>query len=150
MIRIEITRAILIPWLSKFSEKFARDNSSNFNTMTQNFLGNLLRDIWELWKLERKRISGEPQFRCYAGFKLYQRYMFQYNPYLISERRRNCSTLWPAQQRNRDSQETCYQNKFNINTCKNWWSNFSENLWNVALKLIELTRFSITKSINLL
>ena len=27
-------------------------------------------------------------------------------PFLISEGRRNCSTLWPAQQRNRDSQET--------------------------------------------
>ena len=30
-------------------------------------------------------------------------------PYLISEARRNCSILLPAQQRNRDSQETCYQ-----------------------------------------
>ena len=29
--------------------------------------------------------------------------------YLISEGRRNCSTLWLAQQRNRDSQETCYK-----------------------------------------
>ena len=30
-------------------------------------------------------------------------------PYLISKGRRNCSTLWMAQQRNRDSRETCYQ-----------------------------------------
>ena len=29
--------------------------------------------------------------------------------YLISEGRRNCLTLWLAHQRNRDSQETCYQ-----------------------------------------
>ena len=30
-------------------------------------------------------------------------------PNLINEGRRNCSALWPVQQRNRDSQETCYQ-----------------------------------------
>ena len=29
-------------------------------------------------------------------------------PYLISELRRNCSSLRPVQQQNRDSQETCY------------------------------------------
>ena len=36
-----------------------------------------------------------------SGVKIY--------PYLISEGRRNCMTLWPAQQLNCDSQETCYQ-----------------------------------------
>ena len=46
-------------------------------------------------------------------------------PYLITEGRRNCSTLWQAQQRNRDSQETCW--------------NFLENLGIVALKLLDLT-----------
>ena len=36
--------------------------------------------------------------------------MFQFIPiYIISVWRRNCSTLWPTQQRNRDSLETCYQ-----------------------------------------
>ena len=29
-------------------------------------------------------------------------------PYLISERIQNCFSLWPAQQRNQDSQATCY------------------------------------------
>ena len=58
--------------------------------------------------------------------------------WLISEGRRNCSTMWPAQKRNRDSQETCYHI---YKSCKNWCSNFSENWRIVALELLELTRF---------
>ena len=55
---------------------------------------------------------------------------------LFSEVSRNCSTLWPAQQRNRDSQETCYQ--YISYTCVNGWSNFSENLLIVALNCSSL------------
>ena len=54
-------------------------------------------------------------------------------------RRRNCSSLWPAHNRNRDCQETSI---LNINTCENGWSNFSANLRVVALNLLELTQFS--------
>ena len=55
-------------------------------------------------------------------------------PYLIRERRRNCSTLWPAQQLNRDSHETCCH--ANMNTCENCWAYCSENLKIAALKLL--------------
>ena len=54
-------------------------------------------------------------------------------------RRRNCSSLWPAHNRNRDCQETSI---LNINTCENGWSNFSANLRVVALNFLELTQFS--------
>ena len=56
----------------------------------------------------------------------------------LSEGRRNCSTLWPAQQWNRDSGNMLP----NMSTCENGWSKFSENLKIVILKLLELTRFA--------
>ena len=59
------------------------------------------------------------------------------HPYLISVGRRNCSTVWPAQQQNWISGNMSR----NIKTCKNGWSNFSENLRIVKLKLLELARF---------
>ena len=65
-------------------------------------------------------------------------------PDLISEWGWNCTTLWRAQHRNLDSQETCYKYKI----CENGWSNFSENLRAVAIKVLE-SSIRITKSINL-
>ena len=60
------------------------------------------------------------------------------NRYLINEGRRNCSTLWPTQQRNRN-----LWNMFpNRNICENGRLNFSENLRIVALKSLELTWFA--------
>ena len=76
-------------------------------------------------------------------------------PYLISEGIRKCSTLWPSQQRTRDSQETWHQIMFdlvtftatnpwlsgnmapNITTCENGCSNFLEYFRIVALKLLD-------------
>ena len=63
---------------------------------------------------------------------------------LISEGRRNCSTLLPAQQRNRDSQETCYQIKTHAKMDGRF---FSENH---AIKIARVNSIRITKSINLL
>ena len=60
-----------------------------------------------------------------------------------SSERRNCSTLWPVQQRSRDSQETCYQI---WKHAKNGWSNFSENL---RILSIWVNSILITKSINI-
>ena len=57
---------------------------------------------------------------------------FSLYPCLISEGIRNCSSLRPAQQRNRDSQETGYQ--IWTHACKNGWSNFTANLRVVAIK----------------
>ena len=55
-------------------------------------------------------------------------------PYLICEGRPNCSSLWLAQQRNHDSHAGNMLP--NTNTCKNGWSNFSDNLCIVAIKLL--------------
>ena len=91
VIRIEWTRVILRPPLSNF----LRNLSSIFACSY----------IW-------KHVSWQSRFRCYAVYQLYQRYMFQFIPiYIISEGRRNCSTLWPAQQ-HVTKQETCYQTYF--------------------------------------
>ena len=54
--------------------------------------------------------------------------------YLINEGWRYCSSLRPAQQRNRGSGNMLAK----INTLENGWSNFSANLKVVALKLLEL------------
>ena len=53
-------------------------------------------------------VSWESQFRCYAGYKLLHVPIYP-NLIIIIEGRRNCSTFWPASERNRDSQETNYQ-----------------------------------------
>ena len=42
-------------------------------------------------------------------YRLYNTIFFPIYLYLISEGRRNDSSLWPAQQQNRDMQETFYQ-----------------------------------------
>ena len=60
---------------------------------------------------------------------------------IISEGRRNCSTFWSAQQRNRDCQDTCYD----INTFENECWYFSENLKIVTLKLLELAQLTSPK-----
>ena len=46
-------------------------------------------------------------------------------PYLISEGRRNRSSLWPAQQRNRDSLETCCQ----LQTHEQMDGQISKQIW---------------------
>ena len=51
--------------------------------------------------------------------------------YLISEGRLNCSTLWPGTA----TKPWLGKHVSNINTCENWWLNFSI--------LLELTRFAV-------
>ena len=117
VMRIELTRTILMPWL-KFSEKFDHLFSNVF------IYGNTF---------------PESRFRCYGGYKLYQRYIFQKISILLlkgDEIVRPCD---------RHINETVTLRKHvtkYINTCENGWSNFSENLRSVALKLFELTRFA--------
>ena len=72
----------------KFSEKFDHSFSHVF------MIGNML-----------LRVTVQLLCRLQAASKI----PVPIYPNLISERRRNCSTLRPAQQRNRDPQETCYQ-----------------------------------------
>ena len=100
VIRIQLTRLILVPRFTIFFEKI---RSSIFACFY----------IW-------KHVSWESWFRLQAVSKIH----LPIYPYLISEGKRNCSTQWPAQQRNRDWQKTCYQIQ---KICENWWSKLSKN-----------------------
>ena len=117
MIRIELTRAIL---MRRFSN-FLRNLTIHFRMF-----------LYSVTCFQAVTVSLLCQLQAVS--KLY----VTIYPYLISEGRWNCSTLWPAQQRNRDSGNMLA----NINTCENGWSNISENLRIVVLILQELTRFS--------
>ena len=85
--RIELPRTILMPWL-KFSEKFHHQ----FLLFLYLVTGFLRVTVSLLCRLQAVSKMHVPIYR-----------------YLISEGRQNCSTLRPAQQRNRDSQGTSYK-----------------------------------------
>ena len=67
-------------------------------------------------------------------------------PYLTSEGRLNCSTLWPAQQRNRESQEHITKYKH----IRKWMVEILRKLENRGIKIAQVNWIRITKSINLL
>ena len=114
-----------------------RVNSNNFNAMTLKFSEKFDHPILHVFIFGN--IFPESRgFVCYAGYKPYQRFMLQFNIYLISEGRRYCSTLWTAKQRPWLSGNILP----NINTCENGSSNFSKNLKIMVLKLLGLTEFS--------
>ena len=124
MIRIELTRAIL---MRRFSN-LLRNSIINFRMF-------LYLETCFL------RVTDSLLCRSQALSKIH----VSIYPYLINEWRRNYLTLWPAQQWNCNSRNELP----NIKTCENWLSNFSENLWIIALKLLLLTWFLSPKSINL-
>ena len=66
-------------------------------------------------------------------------------PYLIIEGRRNCSALWPAQQRNRVFQETCYR----IWKHAKMEARIFQKNENRGIKITWVNSILITKSINL-
>ena len=107
-----------------------RVNSSNFNaTILRNSNIHFLHVLLTCFL----RVTASLLCRLQAVSKIH----VPIYPSLISEEKWNCSTFLPAQQRNRDSGNTLPS----IKTCENGWSNFSENLRIVALKLLELTLF---------
>ena len=63
-------------------------------------------------------------------------------PYLISEGRRNCSTLWPAQKRNRDSQGT-YVTKYKH--MRKWIVEFLRKFESRGIKIARVNSILITK-----
>ena len=117
MTRIELSRAILTPWLSNFLWNWII-HFCMFLYLVICFL----------------RVTVSLLCRLQSVSKIH----VPIYSYLISEGRRNFSILWSAQQRNRDSQETCTKHQH----MRNGWSNFLENLKIVALKLLELTLFA--------
>ena len=82
------------------------------------------------------------------GYKLLSKIHVPIYPYLISEGRGNCPTLWPAKQGNRDSQETKHVNKYKhmINPIVEFLIEFE----NRGIKIARVNSICITKSINLL
>ena len=108
--QMEWSRAILTPWLV-FSDKFNHQFSHAF------IIGNMFP--------ESHGFVAMPVTSCIKDTCSNLSYL-----------RRNFLSLWPAQQRNRDS----WNMLPNIKTCENGWSNFSENLTVVAQKLLELTQ----------
>ena len=80
-------RTIIIPWLSDFL-KNSYIHFSTFLYLVTCFL----------------RVTVTFQCRSHSVSKILVTI-----PYLISEGRGNCSSLWPEHRRNRDSPETCFQ-----------------------------------------
>ena len=88
VIRIELIQAILTPWFSNF----LRNSTIHFCIFLYLMTCFLRVTVWLSCRLQAVSKMHVPIY-----------------PYLICELRRNCSTLWPAMQRKRDSQETCCQ-----------------------------------------
>ena len=88
VIRVKLNRAILIIRYSNF----LRSSTIHFRIISY-FATCFL------------RVTVSLLYRLQAVLKMH----VPIYSYLINEGRRNCSTLCLAQQRNRDSQETCYQ-----------------------------------------
>ena len=112
VIRIELTLAILMPRFSNF----LRYSEIHFRTLF--YLVICFMRVTVSWLCRHLQAVS----KIHVTINL---------PCLICEWRRNCSTMWLAQQRNHDSQET------HMKIWENGWSNFSENLRIVALKLLE-------------
>ena len=128
-------RAILMPWFSNFLR-----NSTNHFRMFLYLVTCFL------------SITVSLLYRLQAVSKIH----VQIYPNIISEGRRNCSNqdklfraigpsnLWPAQQRNPDSQETCYQIQTHEKMdCRK----LSENLSH-GIKIPRVNSIRITKSMN--
>ena len=95
-------------------------NSSNFNVTILKFSEKFDHPFSHFIYLETcfLRVTVSLQWRLQAEKKVH----VPIYPYLITEGRRNCWTLWPAQQRNRDSQENFSGNTLTTKkTSKNVW-----------------------------
>ena len=110
--RIELTQAILMPSL-KFCEKF--DHS---------FL-----HVFIFGKM-----FPESRFRCYADYKLYQRYMFQFIPIYVKLVKGD-EIVQPCD-RHSNKTMTLRKHVTKYKHMRNRWSNFSENLRIVTLKFL--------------
>ena len=122
MIRIKLNRAILMP---RFPD-FLGNISINFQMFECLVTCFLIFTVSLLCRLQAVSNIHVPIYPCL----------------IISEGRRNCSTFWSTQQRNRDCQDT-YVTKYKTLENESWY--FSENFRIVALKLLELTQLTSLK-----
>ena len=122
--RIELTRAILMPRFSNF----LRNSTLHFGMFLYLVTCYLRGTVSLLWRLQAVPKIHVPIY-----------------PSLIREGKRNCSTLWPAQQRSRDSQETCYQ----ILIHAKMDSRISASFENRGFKITRVNSIHIAKSINI-
>ena len=122
VIRIKLNRAILMPRFSHFLGNITI-NFRMFECLVTRFLRVTVSLLCRLQAVPKIHV---PIYPCL----------------IISEERRNCSTFWSAQQRNRDCQDTYYQYKH----IRKWiLVYFSENLKIVVLKLLKLTQLTSPK-----
>ena len=113
-----------------------RVNSSNFKAKTVKFsekFDNTFSHVF-IFGNTFLRVTASLLFRLQPASKIHD----PIYPYLISDGKRNCSTLWLSATKPWLSANMLP----NIKTYENVWSNFSENLKIVALKLLELTQFA--------
>ena len=120
VIRIELTREILMPWFSNFHR------NSIINSRMLLYLVTFF-----------PRVTVSLLCRLQDVSKIH----FPIYPCLINEGRRNCSTLCSAQQRNCNSQEKCYHYKNKLK--------FLRKFVNRGIKIARVNSILITKSINL-
>ena len=92
-------------------------------------------------------VSWESRFRCYAVYELYQRYVFQFRLYLISEGRRNCSTLWPVQPYSNGTM-TPRKHVIKYKNMRKWMDEFRRKFENRDIKIARVNSILITRSIN--
>ena len=125
VIRIELTRVILTPRYSNF----LRNSIIHFRMFL--YLVACFLRVTVSWLCRLQAVSN-------IHVPIY--------PYLISEGRRNCSTLWPAQRLIPDSQETCYQ----IWKQEKMDGRISQKIReNCGIKIARVNSILITKSIYL-
>ena len=126
VIRIEFTRVILMPRFSNFVRNYTI-YFHMFLYLLTSFLRVTVSFLWRSQAVSKIHVT------------IY--------PFLTSELKRNCSSLWPAQQQNRDSQQayvTKYKNirKFMIEFFQKFESRDDKIAW--------VNSIHIKKSINLL
>ena len=124
VIRIKLIRTIFVPLFSNF----LRNSTIHFRMFL--YLETCFLRVTDLL-LCRLQVVSEIHAPIY--------------PYLISERRRNCSTLWPAQQQNRDLRKHVTKHK----NMWEWMVEFLRKFENRGIKIARVNSILITKSINL-
>ena len=94
-----------------------------------------------------KYVSWESRFRCYVGYKLYQRYMFQFipGPSHYSEGRQNFSNCdWRT-----NETVTLRKHVFKYKNMRQWMVDFIPKFENRGIKIDRVNLILISKYFNL-
>ena len=116
---------------------------SNFNATIHKFSENFDHPFSHFLYLETFSLRVTVSLIC--RLQAVSEIHFSICPHLIREEGRNCSTLWPAQQRKSDSQEhvTKYKNM------RKWMVRFLIKFDNRGIEISRVNSILITKSFNI-